>query len=35
MLKDIVEATALEGYHARLRFEDGVVGEYEIKAGSH
>lgn len=34
-LKDIVEVSALEGYHVRLRFEDGVVGEYEIKAGIH
>jgi hypothetical protein len=30
MLKDIVEATALEGYHVRLRFEDGVVGELDL-----
>ena len=35
MLKGIVEATALEGYHVRLRVEDGVVAEYEIKAGRH
>lgn len=32
MLKDIVEATALEGYHVRLRFEDGVVGELDLAA---
>ena len=30
MLKDIVEATALEGYRVRLRFEDGVVGELDL-----
>lgn len=30
MLKDIVEATPLEGYHVRLRFEDGVVGELDL-----
>ncbi|MGQ0554443.1 MAG: hypothetical protein ACT4PN_00660 [Nitrospiraceae bacterium] len=30
MLKDIVEATALKGYHVRLRFEDGVVGELDL-----
>jgi len=32
MLKDIVEATALEGYHVRLRSEDGVVGELVLSA---
>jgi hypothetical protein len=32
MLKDIVEATLLEGYHVRLRFEDGVVGELDLSA---
>lgn len=32
MLKDIVEATALEGYHVRLRFEDGVAGELDLAA---
>ena len=32
MLKDIVEATPLEGYHVRLRFEDGVVGELDLSA---
>ncbi len=32
MLKDVVEATALEGYHVRLRFEDGVVGELDLSA---
>jgi uncharacterized protein DUF2442 len=32
MLKDIVEATALEGYQVRLRFEDGVVGELDLSA---
>jgi hypothetical protein len=32
MLKDIVEATALEGYCVRLRFEDGVVGELDLSA---
>ena len=32
MLKDIVDATPLEGYHVRLRFEDGVVGELDISA---
>lgn len=32
MLKDIVEATALEGYHVCLRFEDGVVGELDLAA---
>lgn len=30
MLKDIVEATPLEGYRVRLRFEDGVVGELDL-----
>jgi hypothetical protein len=30
MLKDIVEATVLEGHHVRLRFEDGVVGELDL-----
>jgi Protein of unknown function (DUF2442) len=32
MLKDIVEACVLEGYHVRLRFEDGVVGELDLAA---
>ncbi|SPP66632.1 DUF2442 domain-containing protein [Nitrospira lenta] len=32
MLKDIVEATALEGCHVRLRFEGGVVGELDLSA---
>lgn len=32
MLKDIVEATALEGYKVRLQFEDGVVGELDLSA---
>ena len=32
MLKDIVEATALEGYRVRLRFEDGVAGELDLSA---
>jgi hypothetical protein len=32
MLKDIVDATPLEGYHVRLRFEDGVVGELDLSA---
>lgn len=32
MLRDIVEATALEGYHVRLRFDDGVVGELDLSA---
>jgi hypothetical protein len=32
MLKDIVEATSLEGYQVRLRFEDGVVGELDLSA---
>jgi hypothetical protein len=31
-MKDIVEVTALEGYHVRLRFEDGVVGELDLSA---
>ncbi|MCE3224633.1 MAG: uncharacterized protein K0S58_2813 [Nitrospira sp.] len=30
MLIDIVEATPLEGYHVRLRFEDGVVGDLDL-----
>ncbi len=30
MLKDIVEATPLEGYRVRLRFEDGVTGDVDI-----
>ena len=30
MLIDIVEATALEGYRVRLRFEDGVTGELDL-----
>jgi hypothetical protein len=32
MLKDIVEATPLEGYQVRLQFEDGVVGELDHSA---
>ena len=32
MLKDIVEATPLEGYRVHLRFEDGVVGELDLSA---
>ncbi len=32
MLKDIVEATALDGYSVRLKFEDGVVGELDLSA---
>ena len=32
MLKDIVEATALDGYSVRIRFEDGVVGELDLSA---
>jgi hypothetical protein len=32
MLKNIVEATPLEGYQVRLRFEDGVVGELDLSA---
>ena len=32
MLRDILEATALEGYHVRLQFEDGVVGELDLSA---
>jgi hypothetical protein len=32
MLRDIVEACVLEGYHVRLRFEDGVVGELDLAA---
>jgi hypothetical protein len=31
-MKDIVEATTLEGYYVRLRFEDGVVGEVDLSA---
>ena len=30
MLKDIVEATLLEGYRVRLRFEDGVAGDIDL-----
>ena len=30
MLKDIVEATWLEGYRVRLRFEDGVAGDLDL-----
>jgi hypothetical protein len=30
MLKDIVEATPLEGYRVRLRFEDGVTGDVDL-----
>ena len=32
MMKDIVEATALESHQVRLRFEDGVVGELALSA---
>jgi Protein of unknown function (DUF2442) len=32
MLKDVIEATPLEGYRVRLRFEDGVVGELDLAA---
>jgi len=32
MLKDIVEATPLEGYRVRLQFEDGIVGELDLSA---
>jgi hypothetical protein len=32
MLKDIVEATPLEGHRVRLKFEDGVVGELDLAA---
>jgi len=32
MLKEIVEATPLEGYQVRLRFEDEVVGELDLSA---
>ncbi|MBM4125844.1 MAG: DUF2442 domain-containing protein [Nitrospira sp.] len=32
MLKDIVEATPLEGYRVRLRFEDGVTGDVDLSA---
>lgn len=30
MLKDVVEATPLEGYRLKLRFEDGVEGVVDI-----
>jgi hypothetical protein len=30
MLKDIVEASVVEGYRVRLRFEDGVAGELDL-----
>lgn len=30
MLKDVIEATALEGYRVRLRFEDGVNGDVDL-----
>jgi len=30
MLKDIVEATPLDGYRVRLRFEDGVTGDVDL-----
>lgn len=30
MLKDIVEARALEGYRVYIRFEDGVEGEFDL-----
>ncbi len=30
MLKDIVEAVALDGHRLRLRFEDGVVGDVDV-----
>jgi len=32
MLKDIVEATPLDGYRVRLQFEDGIVGELDLSA---
>jgi hypothetical protein len=31
MLKDIVEARALEGYRLHLRFEDGVEGDVDLR----
>jgi len=30
MLKDIVSAQALEGYHVHLRFEDGTEGTVDL-----
>lgn len=30
MLQDIVEATALEGHHLKLCFEDGVTGVVDV-----
>ena len=30
MLKDVIEATPLDGYRIRLQFEDGVVGELDL-----
>ena len=30
MLKDIVEATLLEGYRVHFRFEDGVTGDLDL-----
>ncbi|HZD12399.1 MAG TPA: DUF2442 domain-containing protein [Candidatus Binatus sp.] len=32
MLKDIVEATPLDGYRVHLRFEDGVAGELDLSS---
>jgi hypothetical protein len=31
MLKDIVEARALEGYRLHLKFEDGVEGDVDLR----
>jgi hypothetical protein len=31
MLKDIVEARAVEGYKLHLRFEDGVEGDVDLR----
>jgi hypothetical protein len=31
MLKDIVEARALEGHRLHLRFEDGVEGDVDLR----
>jgi hypothetical protein len=35
MLKDIVEASVVEGYRVRLRFEDGVSGELDLSEIIH
>jgi len=35
MLKDIVEARALEGYRLYLRFEDGTTGEINLDQVIH